>query len=274
MVARPDIKAWRPQVDGIAEVLHARITEHVYPMHTHDSWTLLIVDDGVVRYDLDRHEYGALEQLVTLLPPHVPHNGCSVKPTGFRKRVIYLDSSQLGDHLIGLAVGNPACDDPVLRERIHQLHNALTHPGDELEADSRLAFVAERLRAHLERRCEPKEPAADPGLAHRLRELLDECFVEGVTLREASEQLHAHPAHLVRVFSQEFGMGPHQYLTGRRVDLARGLLLAGMAPRAVAASAGFYDQSHFTRHFKRILGISPGQYARTGPPTGLRRVTV
>jgi AraC-like DNA-binding protein len=43
----PRIRAWRPQVPGVAEVLHAHMTSHVYPMHTHESWTLLIVDDGM-----------------------------------------------------------------------------------------------------------------------------------------------------------------------------------------------------------------------------------
>ncbi|WP_030303169.1 AraC family transcriptional regulator [Streptomyces katrae] len=265
MLDHPQVRAWRPALAGIEEVYHARITDHVYPMHTHDSWTLLIVDDGMVRYDLDRHEHGALDQMVTLLPPHVPHNGRSVTPTGFQKRVVYLDSSQLGDRLIGLAVDSPVMDDLLLRRRISQLHQALEHPGDELEAESRLALVSERLRDHLERHFEDRTPTRDAGIAHRLRDLLDEKFVEGVSLQDASAALHVHPAHLVRVFSREFGMGPHQYLTGRRVDLARKLLLAGMAPRLVAASAGFYDQSHFNRHFKRVLGTSPGRYARSGP---------
>ncbi|MFF8270681.1 AraC family transcriptional regulator [Streptomyces sp. NPDC016562] len=265
MLDHPQVRAWRPALAGIEEVYHARITDHVYPMHTHDSWTLLIVDDGMVRYDLDRHEHGALDQMVTLLPPHVPHNGRSVTPTGFQKRVLYLDSSQLGDSLIGLAVDSPVMEDLLLRRRIHQLHQVLEHTGDELEAESRLALVSERLRDHLERHFEDRAPTRDAGIAHRLRDLLDEKFVEGVSLQEASAALHVHPAHLVRVFSKEFGMGPHQYLTGRRVDLARKLLLAGMPPRLVAASAGFYDQSHFNRHFKRVLGTSPGRYARSGP---------
>ncbi|MFI9201175.1 AraC family transcriptional regulator [Streptomyces sp. NPDC053048] len=269
MVDHQQIRAWRPALAGIDEVFHARITDHVYPMHTHDSWTLLIVDDGMVRYDLDRHEHGALDQLVTLLPPHVPHNGRSVTPTGFRKRVVYLDSSQLEDSLIGLAVDSPVLEDPLLRQRIHQLHESLEHPGDELDTESRLALVSERLRDHLQRRVEDRTHVRDAGIAHRLRDLLDARFVEGISLQEASDTLHVHPAHLVRVFSREFGMGPHQYLTGRRVDLARKLLLSGMSPRLVAVSAGFYDQSHFNRHFKRSLGTSPGRYARSGPQSDL-----
>ncbi|MBO0877621.1 MAG: AraC family ligand binding domain-containing protein, partial [Pseudonocardia sp.] len=89
------VAAWRPAVPGIAEVFHARFTEHAYPLHTHDAWTLLIVDDGAVRFDLDRHQHGALRSQVTLLPPHVPHDGRAATPSGFRKRVLYLELEQL-----------------------------------------------------------------------------------------------------------------------------------------------------------------------------------
>ncbi|WP_331766534.1 AraC family transcriptional regulator [Embleya sp. NBC_00896] len=264
MIAGSDIVAWRPPVAGVTEILHAHMTDHVYPMHTHAAWTLLIVDHGMVKYDLDRHEHGPLRRTVTLLPPHVPHNGCAVTPAGFRKRVLYLDSTQVADELIGPAVAHPVLDDPGLRRRVHQLHTSLLHAGEELEAESRLAFVTERLRAHLRGRVVDPPAVRDPGIAHRLRDLLDERFVTGLTLREAADLLYAHPTHLVRAFSREFGIGPHQYLTGRRVDLARGLLLDGMPARTVAATAGFYDQSHLTRHFKRLLGTGPGHFARTG----------
>ena len=82
-----------------------------------------------------------------------------------------------------------------------------------------------------------------------------------MTLSQASETIHAHPAHLVRMFSLAFGISAHQYLTGRRVDLARGLLLDGVPPSLAAATVGFFDQSHLSRSFRRVLGTSPGRYA-------------
>jgi AraC-like DNA-binding protein len=261
MADHPRIRAWRPQVPGVAEVLHAYMTSHVYPMHTHESWALLIVDDGMIRYDLHRHEHGALYQAVTLLPPQVPHNGRAATSHGFRKRVIYLDLSHVPAHLIGRAVDKPVLLDPVLRQRINQLHLALDEPGRELEAESRLAFVAERLQHHLG---SPAETSAGPpaaNVAHELRELIDTRFREKVTLRQASEAIHAHPAHLVRMFSREFGISPHQYLTGRRLDLARRLLLDGMPPSTAAVTVGFCDQSHLNRTFKRLLGTSPARFA-------------
>ncbi|MBO8194183.1 AraC family transcriptional regulator [Streptomyces oryzae] len=264
MASQQEISAWRPSVPGVMEVLHAHFTEHAYPMHVHDAWTLLIVDDGAVRYDLDRHERGTPNDTVSLLPPQVPHNGAPATSHGFRKRVLYLDMTQLDESFIGPAVDGPDLTDPVLRRRIGQLHTALASGGDELEAESRLALISERLRRHLRPRLAVGGTPPDRGVAHDLRDLLDERFREGTTLDEAARVLHAHPAHLVRAFSAAFGMAPHQYVTSRRVDLARRLLLAGQPPGEVATAAGFYDQSHLTRHFKRVLGIAPGQYARTG----------
>ncbi|MFE0649519.1 AraC family transcriptional regulator [Streptomyces sp. NPDC059534] len=266
MPARQEISAWRPRVPGVVEVFHAHFTEHAYPMHVHDVWTLLIVDDGAVRYDLNRRERGTPDDTVSLLPPQVPHNGSPATSRGFRKRVLYLDLTQLDESFIGPAVDGPDLVDPLLRRRVGQLHTALADPGGELEAQSRLALIGERLRDHLRPRIATRPlPAAGPGVAHGLRDLLDERLPQGLSLDEAARRLHAHPAHLVRAFSGAFGIAPHQYLTARRIDRARRLLLDGQAPGDVAAATGFYDQSHLGRAFRRFVGTTPGRFARQQP---------
>ncbi|MFL1381962.1 AraC family transcriptional regulator [Nocardiopsis protaetiae] len=263
MDAHADTLVARPHVPGVVEVFHTHMLGHAYPMHTHDTWALLIVDSGLVRYDLGRHEHGALERTVTLLPPHVPHNGTPTSAQGLRKRVVYLEPARIGTDLVGRSVDRPALDDAALRRRIHALHRALLEPGGELEAESRLAFVTERLRGHLLGDPEPPPPPGDrSALAGRLRDLLDARVVEGVSLDEAAAALHAHPAHLVRAFGRRFGLPPHRYLVGRRVDLARRLLLEGRSPAGAATAAGFHDQAHLTRHFTRVLGLPPGRFAR------------
>ncbi|MBE4738131.1 MULTISPECIES: AraC family transcriptional regulator [Streptomyces] len=276
---RRDVTAWRPRVSGVVEVFHAHYTEYAYPMHVHDVWTLLIVDDGAVRYELDRHEHGTPHDTVSLLPPFVPHNGAPVTERGFRKRVLYLDPNAplaaLDASLVGAAVDGPDLRDPVLRRRVGQLHAALARPGDELEAESRLALVGERLRWHLRPSAAPESTTSGAGagaapgarsVAHRLRELLDERVADGITLEEAAGTVQAHPAHLVRAFGAAFGIAPHQYLMSRRVERARRLLLEGMRPGEAAAEAGFYDQAHLTRHFGRWVGVTPGRYRNGRPP--------
>jgi AraC-like DNA-binding protein len=261
--------AWRPAVPGVAEVFHASFADHAYPSHTHDTWTLLLVDDGVVRFDLDRHEHGAMPALVTLLPPHVPHDGRAATPSGFRKRVLYLDAGVLDADLVGPAVDEPGMRDAPLRDRISRLHAALSEPGEALQAESRLALVSDRLRQHLRRRVAAPAGGHDPGLAARLRSLLDASVPNGLSLQDAAARLEVSAAHLVRAFTREYGLPPHRYLTGRRLDLARRLLLDGQPPAVVATGAGFYDQSHLTRHFQRLLGTTPTRY-RTGRPAQAR----
>ncbi|MEP9361948.1 AraC family transcriptional regulator [Nocardioides sp. CN2-186] len=263
MPPRPTIRAWRPRVAGVSEVLHAHFPEHAYPAHTHDTWTLLLVDSGTVRYDLEHHQHGALGDRVTLLPPHVPHDGRSVEATGFRKRVVYLDEQVIGAGRIGAAVDHPGWADPALREAVDLLHRSLEQPGEELEAEVRLTLVVDGLRQRLAGATAPAGVRRDPQLAHRLRDLIDDAVVEGVSLPVAAGVLGAHPTHLVRAFGAEFGIPPHRYLTGRRLDRARRMLLAGERAADVAVAVGFHDQAHLTRHFRRLLGVTPAAYARS-----------
>lgn len=226
----PRIRAWQPAVRGVAEVLHAYFPRHHYPMHTHDAWTLLVVESGAIHYDLERHEHSVRRSLVTVLPPGVAHDGRTATPEGFRKRVLYLDAPLLDVRLVGRAVDHPGWADPQLRAEVDRVHRAVAGPGDELEAESRLALVVERLARHLAREEVEVPELRAPVLVRRLRELLDAHVVDGITLEEAARVLDAHPTHLVRAFRRETGISPHRYLMGRRLDVARRHLLAGERP--------------------------------------------
>jgi AraC-like DNA-binding protein len=257
------VRAWKPVVAGVHEVFHARFVDYAYPPHVHDAWTVLLVDDGWIRYDLEARARGAGGERVTILPPNVVHDGRAAGGGGFRKRVLYLATEVLDERLVGPAVDRPDLAEPALRRAVHALHRALGHPDDALEAEARLAVVGERLRAHLG---EERPEAADrppARLAGELRDLLDARVFEPTTLAQAGSAVGASPAHLVRSFTRTFGIAPHQYVLARRIDAARRRLLAGEPIARVAASVGFYDQAHFTRQFKRQVGTPPGRYARS-----------
>lgn len=65
----------------------------------------------------------------------------------------------------------------------------------------------------------------------------------------------------MRTFTAAFGLPPHRYLTGRRVEAARARLLAGEPIASVAVGVGFHDQAHLHRHFTRLVGTTPRRYA-------------
>ena len=255
------VEAWRPAVVGVAEVLVAHFTEHAYPAHTHDQWTILLVDTGGVDYALGRDDHHAGPRSLTVLPPHVPHDGRAARAEGFDKRVVYVDDRWLADDLVPHAVRDPLVVDEAVRGDVGRLHAALGRGGDELEAESRTALVTESIAAAL-RRAEPVQERHAPRVARVARERLDADLLEPPSLVTLADDLGVHPTHVVRAFTREHGLPPHRYVIGRRVDRARRLLLEGMPLADVAAATGFYDQAHLTRHFRRVLGVTPGVFAR------------
>jgi AraC-like DNA-binding protein len=259
------VRAWKPDVPGIHEVFHARFVNHAYPPHTHDAWTVFIVDDGAIRYDLESRHRGASGARVTILPPHVVHDGRPANAAGFRKRVLYLGTEVLDERLIGRAVDDPDIEDPALVRGLAKLHDSLRDPDETLAAETLLTVMSTRLLKHLGDRHEEPFGRTDDGVASDLRDLLDEHRFEAMTLREAGRILHVSPAHLVRCFSRTFAIAPHRYLLARRIDAARTRLLDGEPITQVATGVGFHDQAHLTRHFKRHVGTTPADYASTKP---------
>jgi len=91
---------------------------------------------------------------------------------------------------------------------------------------------------------------------------IHENYARDVSLNDIAEAVHLSPFHAARLFKQALGVSPHQYVIQVRVNSARSLLSAGSGEQSlaeVASAVGFADQSHLTRHFKRLLGITPKQ---------------
>jgi len=252
------VRAWHPDVPMLREVYHASFA-HSYPMHTHEDWAVMLVDRGAVTYALDRAEHRASPAAVTLLPPGVAHDGRpAVTGSGYRKQVLYLRRDWLPDELTGRIAHRPTVTEPPAHAAARRVHAALAHPGDEMAAEHWLLAVRDAVYRH----AGTARPATrDVPLARRLRVLLDSRYTESFTIAAAAAELGAHPSHAVRVFSETYGIAPHRYLVGRRVDAARRLLGNGCRPADAAAQTGFHDQAHLTRHFRRVWGVTPGAFA-------------
>jgi AraC-like DNA-binding protein len=261
-----ETRAWKPPIDGVREVFHATFTTHAYPPHTHDVWTVFIVDEGAIRYRLNGVDRGAGRGRVTVLPPHVVHDGRPATQLGFRKRVLYLETSILDDELVGPAVDQPVMPDADLRGQVAALHDALECADDRLEAETRLAFITEQIRQSFGARPLAVDTGSVRDLAERLRAHLDERLFEPVTIGAAAAAIGVAPTQIARAFASVFGIPPHAYVTGRRIEAARDRILAGQPLADVAAEVGFHDQAHLSRRFARFLGTTPGRFRGSGKP--------
>jgi AraC-like DNA-binding protein len=255
------VRAWAPSIPGIAEVFHARIVDWGYPRHCHDTWAVLLVDQGTIHYDLDGRRHEATASSVSVIPPGIVHDGRPAPGTaGFRKREIYLDETFLPNDFVGAAVDRTNLVDVPLAALLNGIHESLTAGEHSLDAETRLAAIGQRLQDRLARHT-ITSASTDTTVAPRLRELLDAHLANPPTLAHAAEQLDRSSAHLARSFTRTYGVSPHAYVIGRRIDIARRRLLRGDRPADIATDLGFYDQAHFNRHFRRHTSTTPGRYA-------------
>jgi AraC-like DNA-binding protein len=141
------------------------------------------------------------------------------------------------------------------------LHAALERDGTALERQTRFARLAERLLGDFcERRPLLPGPPGEPAAVRQARELLQERWAENVQLDELVAASGVGRFHLIRAFHATVGLPPHAYQIRIRVARAMTLIRVGMPLVEVALRTGFADQSHLTRHFARVVGVSPGRY--------------
>lgn len=97
-------------------------------------------------------------------------------------------------------------------------------------------------------------------LVERVEKDLARNFGEQLTLRDIERSSGYSVYQIIRAFRRRLGITPHAYLVRMRLHYAAEMLLQGESIAGVAAEAGFSDQSHLTRHFKRAFGMTPKQY--------------
>jgi AraC family transcriptional regulator len=159
-----------------------------------------------------------------------------------------------------------ALDLPQLRAAMWAVDAELTAggAGGRLAAESLANVLAVHLIRHV---LSPRQPARrrDGTLPRaRLRavfEYVEEHLEAGPTLEQLAAVAHLSPYYFARQFKRSTGLPPHQYVIARRIERAQQFLQGGdLSVGEVAARTGFSDQSQFTHHFKRLVGVTPGQF--------------
>jgi AraC-like DNA-binding protein len=268
---------WRHAAVPGVDLLRATYVTHRYARHAHETYTLALIEDGVEEFRYAGSLLRAGRGSVALLNPEMVHTGQAGVPEGWSYRVLYPSVSlvrEVSTELTG-SPGTPFFPDTVVHDPqsarlVRTAHLAAEH-GDPLASASLLhGALAGLLREHARagRRSRPREgrPAVRTVVS-----LLQERVTDPPTLEELALVTGIGPYALLRAFRAETGLPPHAYLNQIRVRRARGLLDRGVPPAQAAVEAGFADQAHLTRHFKRIVGVPPGAYQRARRD-GARRV--
>ncbi|MHC5216977.1 helix-turn-helix domain-containing protein [Enterococcus sp. LJL128] len=98
------------------------------------------------------------------------------------------------------------------------------------------------------------------GMLEQVCSYINKYYAEAIVMEELSEQFGVNQFTLIRQFVKNKGVTPHQYLRTVRISKAQKLLEQGIPPAQAATDSGFSDQSHFSRYFKHLIGVTPKQY--------------
>jgi transcriptional regulator GlxA family with amidase domain len=104
----------------------------------------------------------------------------------------------------------------------------------------------------------PNRGGLSPARTHRICEYIHSNLGQNISLEALAEMAGLSTHHFARAFKQTVGMPPHCYVLQRRIEHAQQMLRNTDLPMSeIALSAGFSDQSHLARHFRRLIGMSP-----------------
>jgi AraC-like DNA-binding protein len=152
-----------------------------------------------------------------------------------------------------------------IRDRLAEVFHVFRHGFMPMAVESAMvAFVAVAVDELLAEPPRPSAREADALAAERVRDCLQDDPSATTDLSTLAQRTGMSRFRVLRVFKRHFGLPPHAYQLRVRLGLAQKALRAGAQPAEVAADLGFVDQSHMTRHFRRLLGVTPAQYARLG----------
>jgi len=99
-------------------------------------------------------------------------------------------------------------------------------------------------------------------LSIKIKNYLDENFLEDIILEDISKEFNITVVHLIRVFKKEFGLAIHSYIINKKVHRAKELLNSKLSIIEVALQSGFFDQSHLNRSFKRVFQLTPKEFQK------------
>ena len=176
--------------------------------------------------------------------------------------VIAKAAAELGVHRaphFSFALGT----DPLIRHAFERLAACVADEAGVLEQQSRFAHGVRLLMEHcIERPCVALGARApvERTVIERCKAYIHERYHHPITLDELAAVSGLSRFHLLRSFQRAVGSPPHAYQIQLRVEHACKLLQAGVRPSTVASAVGFADQSHLTRHFRKIMYITPGAY--------------
>ena len=264
-------KSWTvPELNGV-RLLSATYRTQTFARHTHDHFVIGVNESGTEGFLHKGSLRIAPSGTIVIINPGDVHTGYSAGADAWVYRGMYPEPRLLQEatsQIVGRAQPVPSFTHPVIRDRdltrqLMRLHRTLEGPHGILEAHSLLlGFLAQLISRYGSVTVQPEPLRKETERVRRIRDYIHSSHKESISLKDIAEVAGLSPYYTIRVFRKEVGLPPYEFLTQVRVERAKRLLQDGWPISSIASEVGFFDQSHFTRHFNRFTGVTPKRYVQ------------
>ncbi|KVV51578.1 AraC family transcriptional regulator [Burkholderia territorii] len=242
-----------------------------YAKHTHDTFSVGAIVGGTSTYLNGATKEHVGRGVLVIIDPEQVHACNPYGPAAWAYRMVYVDVPWLArlQHALGRSPNSDfrgfsqkLTDRRDLFAQFGGFYRTLVAPGaDPLGKESAAVEFFTRLHGALDRVLpdDARRGADNTKLARAADYIAAHCR-QPVTLDAICAAADLSPSYLIRAFNARYGMTPHAFLIDRRVQYGRAELRRGRPIAEVALDAGFADQAHFQRAFRRIAAATPGQY--------------
>ena len=267
---RDSARYWRTPLLPGADLVTAEYCDHAFTPHWHDAYTIPVIEAGAEGYDYRGTHYVAEAGSVPVINPGELHTGARAVEAGWRYRVMYVPVDFIHDlatDIAGRAQPLPWFEpgvirDPDLADRLRRAHHLLEEStADPLAAEAALLDALSMLLVRYGRtRHAAQSHGANDSRVAAMKDCLTGDLTAPLKLAQLADAVGLSPFHAARLFAQTTGLPPHAWRNQVRLQRSLAPLRAGASVVDVAAASGFTDQSHFTRHFRRMFGVPPGRW--------------
>ena len=256
---------------GGLELIEAVHHRPWFPRHSHPTYAIGVVRAGANRFRYRGSFHTAPAGTLCTVTPDEAHSVEPAGDRGFAYWCLYPSIDLVtgaaeaigGKHPSGTLVLPPVIEDVAAAGLLCAVFEAEAATELRMARETRLlALLSHVLARHATASVVAHGKSASASALARARDILAACSSENLGLGQLAAMVGLDPFALARGFTRAYGLPPHAWLIQERVRRAQACLRAGTSPAAVAAEVGFADQSHLSRHFKRIVGVTPGLYQR------------